>query len=73
MEEGTFLIKERDVIDIMAKKGVFLVPTLAAKELSPEDLEHLPDFCVRKSMEAQVYAAVSNKEKITRHNEKIPL
>ncbi len=54
------------------KRGI-LGANISTKELSIEDLEHLPDFCVRKSMEAQVYAAVSNKEKITRHNEKIPL
>ncbi|MBU6997670.1 MAG: amidohydrolase family protein [Theionarchaea archaeon] len=59
IEHGTYLIKEPDVIDLMAKKGAFLVPTLKATILHEDEIEGLPDFYVRKTREAQGYAIKS--------------
>jgi len=59
IEHGTFLIKEPDVVEMMAEKGVFLVPTLATTAAHHLDSKQLPDFYVRKSMEAKEYAQKS--------------
>jgi imidazolonepropionase-like amidohydrolase len=59
IEHGTFLIKDPEVIEMMAEKGVFLVPTLATTVAHHPDSRLLPDFYVRKSMEAKEYAQKS--------------
>lgn len=59
IEHGTYLSTEPEVIDLMAEKGAFLVPTLKATLLPEENIDQLPDFYVRKSREAQGYAMKS--------------
>jgi len=61
IEHGTYLIKEPDVIDLMAEKNAFLVPTLKATILHKEEVDSLPDFYVKKTKEAQGYAIKSVK------------
>jgi len=59
IEHGIFLVKEPDVIKMMAEKGVFLVPTLAANTPHRENMENLPDFYVKKRMETRQYRVKS--------------
>jgi imidazolonepropionase-like amidohydrolase len=53
IEHGTYLIEAPEVIDMMAERGTFLVPTLKATILHEEKADRLPDFYVRKTREAQ--------------------
>ncbi len=53
IEHGTYLIDCPEVLDMMAERGTFLVPTLKATILHEEKADQLPDFYVRKTREAQ--------------------
>lgn len=59
IEHGTYLAKEPDVIDLMAEKGAFLVPTLKATIMDEDEIDTLPEFYVRKTQEAQGFAMKS--------------
>jgi imidazolonepropionase-like amidohydrolase len=55
IEHGIYLAKDPDVIELMAEKKVFLVPTLSADVPQHKDLKDLPDFYIKKRLEARKY------------------
>jgi len=61
IEHGTLLIKDPEVIQVMAKKGVFLVPTLSVTAPSLGGDGSPPEFYIKKSMEVKKYAVESVK------------
>ena len=60
IEHGTLLIKDPEIIHLMAKKRVFLVPTLSAMGSPPGEGESYA-FYARKSAEIRQYAMESVK------------
>lgn len=62
IEHGTYLYEGRDVIDEMARKGTFLVPTLkAGVDVIEGDISHVPAWIVQKMRDTQEAAEKSMK------------
>jgi len=59
IEHGTLLIKDPRVIDLMAEKRIFLVPTLSTMASSPQEGEPTYAFFLKKIQETRQFAMES--------------